>query len=67
MTDAADRASDVSAAAAAAIADWEDPPRGARGDAAPLLSVDGFAGPLDWLLEMVRAKRIDRRGCRSPR
>ena len=59
MTDAADRASDASAAAAAAIADWEDPPRGARGDTAPLLSVDGFAGPLDWLLEMVRAKRID--------
>ena len=59
MTDAADRASDASAAAAAAIADWEDPPRGARGDTAPLLSVDGFTGPLDWLLEMVRAKRID--------
>ena len=59
MTAAADRVSDASAAAAAAIADWEDPPHGARGDTAPLLAVDGFAGPLDWLLEMVRAKRID--------
>jgi segregation and condensation protein A len=58
MTDAADRASDASTTAAA-IADWEDPARGARGDTAPLLSVDGFTGPLDWLLEMVRAKRID--------
>jgi hypothetical protein len=38
MTDAADRASDP-AVAAVAIADWEDPPRGARGDTAPLLSV----------------------------
>lgn len=58
MTDGADRASDASTTAAA-IADWEYPARGARGDTAPLLSVDGFTGPLDWLLEMVRAKRID--------
>jgi segregation and condensation protein A len=59
MTTAADRVSDASTAAAAAIADWEDPPPGVRGDTAPVLAVDGFAGPLDWLLEMVRAKRID--------
>src|ERR1700712_4480038 len=26
---------------------------------APVLSVAGFEGPLDWLLEMVRAHRID--------
>ena len=39
--------------------DWGDPPRVARGDTAPVLSVDGFEGPLDWLLEMVRAKKID--------
>ena len=44
---------------AAAIADWEGPPRGARLDAAPVLTVEGFAGPLDWLLEMVRAHKID--------
>ena len=31
----------------------------ARPDAAPVLTVDGFAGPLDWLLEMVRAQKID--------
>jgi segregation and condensation protein A len=26
---------------------------------APILSVEGFEGPLDWLLEMTRARRID--------
>lgn len=26
---------------------------------APILSVEGFEGPLDWLLEMVRAQKID--------
>ena len=44
---------------AAAIAAWEDPPRGTRRDAPPVLSVAGFAGPLDWLLEMARGGRID--------
>jgi segregation and condensation protein A len=39
--------------------DWGDPPRMPRGDLAPVLAVDGFAGPLDWLLEMVRASKID--------
>ena len=39
--------------------DWEDPPRVARTDIAPVLSVDGFAGPLDWFLEMARAKKIN--------
>ncbi len=27
--------------------------------AAPVLAVDGFEGPLDWLLEMARAQRVD--------
>ena len=27
--------------------------------AAPVLSVDGFEGPLDWLLEMARMQRIE--------
>ena len=36
---------------------WGDPPRSAPG--APILSADGFEGPLDWLLEMARAKKID--------
>jgi segregation and condensation protein A len=26
---------------------------------APVLAVDGFAGPLDWLLEMTQAWKID--------
>jgi segregation and condensation protein A len=37
---------------------WEDPPP-ARSDTAPVLAADGVAGPLDWLLEMVRAEKID--------
>src|SRR5271166_4694419 len=56
MTAAADQAAE---ATAAAIAAWEDPPRGARRDAPPVLAVAGFTGPLDWLLEMVRAQKID--------
>ncbi len=38
---------------------WEDPPRNAAGVSAPVLSVDGFEGPLDFLLEMARAQKID--------
>jgi len=41
------------------VAAWEDKPRAARSDAAPVLSVEGFAGPLDWLLELARAKKLD--------
>jgi segregation and condensation protein A len=41
------------------LSDWEDPPRVPRSDTAPVLSVDGITGPLDWLLEMARAKKID--------
>jgi len=43
----------------AAVTAWEDPPRVDRRDAAPVLTVDGFEGPLDWWLEMARAQKID--------
>jgi segregation and condensation protein A len=43
----------------AALAEWEDPPRVDRTDAAPVLTVDGFAGPLDWWLDLARAQKID--------
>ena len=38
---------------------WEDPPRSPLATGAPVLSAAGFEGPLDWLLDMVRAKVID--------
>jgi segregation and condensation protein A len=38
---------------------WDDPPHRADPDAAPVLAADGFAAPLDWLLEMARARKID--------
>jgi segregation and condensation protein A len=42
------------------LADWEDPPRSRPGaGSAPVLSTDGFEAPLDWLLEMVTAQKID--------
>jgi segregation and condensation protein A len=40
-------------------AGWEDPPHAARSTGPPVLSVDGFEGPLDWLLELARAQKID--------
>ena len=43
----------------AEISAWEDPPRAAPTELAPILAVDGFAGPLDWLLEMAQARKID--------
>jgi segregation and condensation protein A len=43
----------------AVASDWEDPPRVNRSDAAPVLAVDGFEGPLDWWLEMARGQKID--------
>ena len=43
----------------AEISAWEDPPRAALQESAPVLAVDGFEGPLDWLLEMVQARKID--------
>ncbi len=42
-----------------ALPEWGDPPRAPRGDLVPVLSVAGFEGPLDWLLDMARAKKID--------
>jgi segregation and condensation protein A len=59
MTDLAQDAT-VPAAIAAEVAAWGDPPRIPSAASAPMLSVDGFEGPLDWrLLEMVRARQID--------
>ena len=46
-------------AAAAGSVPWEDPPRGRAQATSPVLVVDGFEGPLDWLLEMARAKTIN--------
>jgi segregation and condensation protein A len=43
----------------AAVSDWEDPPRVDRSDVAPVLTVDGFEGPLDWWLDLARAQKID--------
>ena len=41
-------------------AEWEQAPRALRRESeAPVLSVDGFEGPLDWLLELVRTHRLD--------
>jgi segregation and condensation protein A len=40
---------------------WEDPPRAPATSGVPVLSVDGFEGPLDWLLDLARAERIDLR------
>ena len=48
-----------SAALVAEISAWEDPPRASSPEAAPVLAIDGFAGPLDWLLEMAQARKID--------
>ena len=38
---------------------WEDPPRSAAPTDAPVLSAEGFEGPLDWLLDLARAQKID--------
>jgi len=38
---------------------WEDPPRRPPGATSPVLSVVGFEGPLDWLLEMARTRKLD--------
>jgi hypothetical protein len=44
---------------------WEDKPRGTASSAAPMLAVNGFAGSLDWLLDLARTERIDLRKFRS--
>ena len=56
MTDSAVR---EPGAASDQVAAWENLPRLADATDAPLLSADGFEGPLDWLLEMARAQKID--------
>ena len=38
---------------------WEDPPRISSPTDAPILSAEGIEGPLDWLLEMARAQKLD--------
>jgi segregation and condensation protein A len=48
----------------ASVADrWEDPPRRSPEATAPVLVlvlvVDGFEGPLDWLLAMARTRKLD--------
>ena len=58
MNDAV-RESGESAELVAEISAWEDPPRAAPPGSAPVLAVDGFEGPLDWLLEMAQARKID--------
>jgi segregation and condensation protein A len=58
VTDIVKEAGD-SAELVAEISAWEDPPRAVPTELAPFLSVDGFEGPLDWLLEMAQARKID--------
>ena len=39
---------------------WDDAPRAPSSEPGPpVLAVDGFEGPLDWLVEQARAGRID--------
>ena len=43
-----------------ALEEWEQPPRRRPGpNAPPVLAVEGFEGPLDWLLDLARTRRID--------
>jgi segregation and condensation protein A len=58
VTDTAESASEIQRETQD-LSDWEDPPRVVRGDTAPVLSVEGFEGPLDWLLELARAQKIN--------
>jgi segregation and condensation protein A len=58
VTDTLGRA-DAAQSIDAALTDWEDPPRVDRSNMAPVLAVDGFAGPLDWWLDLARAQKID--------
>ena len=38
---------------------WDAPPRRPPAAASPTLAVDGFEGPLDWLLDLARAGKVD--------
>ncbi len=42
-----------------ALEDWEQPPQRRGPNAPPVLAVDGFEGPLDWLLDLARTRRVD--------
>ena len=53
-------AAEVSDQGVLALEEWEQPPRRRPGpNAPPVLAVDGFEGPLDWLLDLARTRRID--------
>ena len=58
MTDAAALAADAPPARPHDPS-WEDLTRPASRNDAPVLSAEGFEGPLDWLLEMARAHKLD--------
>ena len=38
---------------------WNAPPRRGSVPGSPILAVDGFEGPLDWLLALARARKVD--------
>lgn len=46
-------------AVSAADLAWEGPRRKSASGETPVLQVEGFEGPLDWLLEQARAGRVD--------
>ncbi len=50
---------DVSDQGVLALEGWEQPARRQPGPAAPVLAVVGFEGPLDWLFDLARTRRID--------
>ena len=58
VTASAERARGGQAVSAEDLA-WEGPGRQAPPSDVPVLRVAGFEGPLDWLLEQVRAHRVD--------
>ncbi len=58
VTAAAEPAREGQAVSAEDLA-WEEPRRPALPSDVPVLRVEGFEGPLDWLLEQIRAGRID--------
>ena len=38
---------------------WDTPPLRRSAPTSPMLAVDGFEGPLDWLLELAHARKVD--------
>ena len=38
---------------------WDVPPRRLPNATSPVLAVDGFEGPLDWLLQLARTRKLD--------